>query len=152
MQAQRSERRPDRNETFSGSIEFTIPVDLAAWQNRRTTQAEAMSAASVLIKYAATEALAGRDPIACPVHLTILAFFLPPGAAKFRRGDLCHTGRPDTDSVAAVIMSALDGIAWKQRGQVAELFVMKRYGPRPGIAVVIEPADDLMTMATIGEA
>lgn len=47
-------------------------------------------------------------------------------------------GKPDCDNIAKAVLDALNGLAYKDDAQVAELVVKKRYGEKAHVAVRIE--------------
>lgn len=47
-------------------------------------------------------------------------------------------GKPDCDNIAKAVLDALNGRAYKDDAQVAELIVKKRYGDKAHVAVRIE--------------
>ena len=62
-----------------------------------------------------------------PVAVQITAFFaIPKSWSKAKRAaTVWHTGKPDADNIAKVTADALNGIAWTDDGQVADLRVTK---------------------------
>ena len=68
-----------------------------------------------------------------PVLLDVIAYCpIPQSKPKkwkeqAEKGLIEKTSRPDADNYAKIAMDALNGIAWKDDGQVVELYVRKRY-------------------------
>lgn len=58
--------------------------------------------------------------------------------AKMLSGELKPTKKPDVDNIVKVICDALNGIAYKDDTQVAELEVKKVYGELERVVVEIE--------------
>lgn len=75
------------------------------------------------------------------VSVTIIAYYgIPKSASKSARkamlmGDRIPTKKPDADNVAKIIMDGLNGIAYDDDKQVAELRVIKGYSGSPGVLV-----------------
>ena len=81
-----------------------------------------------------------------PVSLTVDCLFEPPRSwSKKRRqeaieGACNHIGKPDADNVAKLVGDALNGIAYKDDSQVAELIVRKAYDAENRIEIKISPS------------
>lgn len=52
--------------------------------------------------------------------------------------DLLPTKKPDSDNIAKVVADALNGIAYDDDAQIADLTVIKRYTENPCVKVTIE--------------
>jgi Holliday junction resolvase RusA-like endonuclease len=91
----------------------------------------------------ASQAMAGRPPVAEPVELSVVADFpIPASWAKKRRQDaaegrLAHGHRPDADNVSKAVLDGLAGIVLTDDALVATLYVEKRYAETPGVHVVV---------------
>ena len=96
-----------------------------------------------LIALAAQDAMAERPLIEGPVYLHVTAVFpIPPSWTKKRKASLSgsawHTGKPDGDNIAKAVGDGLNGIAFKDDSQVALCKVLKVYGDKPGLDVIVE--------------
>lgn len=74
-----------------------------------------------------------------PLSVKIIAYFpIPKSLNKSKkeaaaRGDLCPTVRPDVDNIAKCVLDALNGIAYGDDKQIAELHIKKIFtdnGPK----------------------
>jgi Holliday junction resolvase RusA-like endonuclease len=99
-----------------------------------------------LVSDAAAQAHPG-PPLDGPLRLEV-EFILPrPKNHTGKRGlkdwaPTHHTSAPDATKLLRSTEDALKGIAWRDDAQVAEQFVSKRYGDRPGAAVRIVCLED----------
>lgn len=79
-----------------------------------------------------------------PIKALIIAEFEPPKSiSKKKRLELIeevinYTKKPDIDNIAKIILDGLNGVAYKDDNQVAELRVYKRYGYENKIVVKLE--------------
>lgn len=82
-----------------------------------------------------------REPLAGPVRLEVLAVFAPPASWSKRKTAAMlgkpHVQRPDLDNIYKSVCDGLNGIAYADDGQVAEVAAVKRWGPRAHIVVTI---------------
>lgn len=96
-----------------------------------------------LVKLAATAAMAGREPSAAPIQLTIfLAMQIPASWSNKRRdgalsGVICATKKPDADNVLKGIKDGCNGIVWRDDAQVVQITLRKDYGPIPFARVTV---------------
>lgn len=90
-----------------------------------------------LVKLAATMAMAGLQPTASPVALSItLNLQIPASWSKKRRaaavaGTICATKKPDADNVLKGIKDGCNGIVWADDAQVVRIVLDKRYSETP---------------------
>lgn len=85
-----------------------------------------------------------HEPFTGPVRVTIVAVFGIPiswpkalrEAAELRK--VLHVGRPDGDNVQKLALDSLNGAAWVDDGQAAEMLVRKRYGSPERTEITIE--------------
>ena len=77
-----------------------------------------------------------------PFRATIKAIYRPPkNTSKKRLSELIgkpYTKKPDSDNIAKAILDSLNGLAYKDDNQVADLFVTKEYGEENKIIVILE--------------
>lgn len=68
-----------------------------------------------------------------PVGVEVTAYFQVPKSYTKRRKALCRENlelplkKPDGDNILKIVCDALNGLAWKDDTQVAEMTVRKRY-------------------------
>lgn len=74
-----------------------------------------------------------------PLAVHILAVMsIPRNTGKKARESLFwHGKRPDADNLAKTVLDALNGVAYKDDGQVARLEVAKTYGDKPRTEIEI---------------
>lgn len=96
-----------------------------------------------LVKIAATEAMAGREPSAAPIGLAInLHMQIPASWSNKRRasaagGQICATKKPDADNILKAIKDGCNGIAWRDDAQVVCITLTKCYSETPHAKVMI---------------
>lgn len=76
-----------------------------------------------------------------PIFLTIRAFF-PMSIAAAKRGDSHHTKRPDLDNIIKIVGDALNGIAWRDDGQIVGVLAEKSYSEYPRLEIEWGIADE----------
>jgi Holliday junction resolvase RusA-like endonuclease len=82
-----------------------------------------------------------------PLRVTIRAFLeIPKSTSKKKKqqmldNEILPMVKPDTDNIAKSILDSLNGIAYKDDKQVAELIVYKFYNDTPYVNVTIEEID-----------
>lgn len=89
---------------------------------------------------------APREPFDGPVRMMIVAVYAVPKSWPKRLQELIasgqtvyHTSKPDTDNLTKFVGDALNGIAYQDDCQVAELVVRKRYGSPARTDITITP-------------
>jgi len=91
------------------------------------------------------------EPLLGPVQV-IAVFFFPRPKGHYGTGrnatvlrpsaPMFPDGRPDLDKLARAVLDGLtQGGAFKDDSQVCELLTRKKYGPRPGCVLVVEPLE-----------
>lgn len=92
---------------------------------------------------AARDAEGASEPFSGPIRLTLCVTIACPKSWSQRRQTQAHgaaiaaTKRPDLDNYVKAIKDGLNGIVWQDDSQVVELVARKRYGPEPGVRVMI---------------
>ncbi len=134
-------------------ITFTVPgVPVAKGRPRISTRGGFARAYTPLktvmyeslIALAGQDAMEGRAPIEGPVYLHVTATFpIPVSWSKRRKAEVAsgaawHTGKPDGDNIAKSVGDGLNGIVFKDDSQVALCKVLKLYGDKPGLDVMVE--------------
>ncbi len=80
--------------------------------------------------------LSGMQMIATgPVKVTAEFFFK---TAEKRKHETAKSSRPDVDNLGKTVLDALNGVAFKDDGQVSEFNCSKRYAEQDSIRLVIE--------------
>ena len=95
------------------------------------------------IKLFAAQAIAGAEPLAGPVELSIRATYLVPASwpAKRRAKAAWKISKPDADNLGKIVADSLNSLAYADDAQIASLIVQKRYGPIAGLTVSVSPLD-----------
>lgn len=94
------------------------------------------------LRYAATQAMAGRRPIEGPVQIIMMIRFPVPQSwskkarARALAGEMLPTVKPDADN-SLKLTDALNEICWRDDKQVVDARVIKRYSDRPGMTIEI---------------
>lgn len=98
-----------------------------------------------LVRYAAQQAMAGRELLQGPVevHLSI-RMAVPASWSKKRQamalaGQIVPTTKPDADNCIKAILDACNGVVWRDDVQCADGIWRKRYHAVPGVVVRIRP-------------
>lgn len=71
-----------------------------------------------------------------PVRVTVTFRFCQ---GTKRQRNRWHTSRPDVDNVVKALCDALNGIAWTDDAQVAEIRASKEWAPRANTSATVEP-------------
>lgn len=75
------------------------------------------------------------------LRMDVIAYYsIPKSTSKKKRqqmidGEILHTKRGDIDNVIKLIADALNGIAYKDDGQIAEVYAKKMYSDNPRVEV-----------------
>lgn len=77
-----------------------------------------------------------------PFKAKIIAVFKPTKSLSQKKKEELlyseYTKKPDADNIAKIILDSLNGLAYKDDNQVAELLVLKQYGDLNRIIVELE--------------
>ena len=77
-----------------------------------------------------------------PFKAKIIAVFEPTKSLSQKKKEELlyseYTKKPDADNIAKIILDSLNGLAYKDDNQVAELLVLKQYGDLNRIIVELE--------------
>lgn len=131
-------------------FEFTIPGKPCGKGRPRFTKSghtftpEKTANYETLVKLAFKQAYPDAEPIAAKTAVVakITAYFpIPQSASKKQRGKMAGglvlpTTKPDTDNIAKIVLDALNGIAYHDDAQIAQLTVLKRYSDEPKVTVM----------------
>lgn len=100
-----------------------------------------------LVKLAAAEAMAGREPSAAPLALSVsLVLQVPASWSNKRRGlalagAIRATKKPDADNVLKGIKDGCNGIVWRDDAQVVAVTLFKDYGAVPQARVSVHEVE-----------
>ena len=133
-------------------IEFTMRGVPVPWARARVSHEDGMTQMFTpkgmrgykeAVGWAARTALRERGPFEGPVEM-YLVFYLPvPKSWPLRRQDAALDGeerpavRPDLDNYVKTIADALNGVVYKDDGQIVVLRAEKKYGGPPCVWVRI---------------
>lgn len=98
-----------------------------------------------MIRTAAMDAMAGRDPISVPVEIELRAVFaVPPSWSQKKRaaaitGEIRPAKKPDIDNVIKAWTDAMNGVVFADDCQIVKGTFSKVYGPAPLVAVTVKP-------------
>lgn len=99
------------------------------------------------LRWEAKSAMKGRAILTGPLKVRVYAEYgIPESWPKWKRtvamaGALYHTGAKDLDNTAK-LMDALNGVVWKDDGQVACITAWKKYGPDPHVSFIVSELPD----------
>lgn len=94
-------------------------------------------------KLFAMEKMAGREPLACPVRLSLIITHAVPDSWPLWKQNLALAGeieptvKPDADNVEKAVKDALNGVAWLDDCQVVSCTKEKLYGQHPGVRILV---------------
>lgn len=100
-----------------------------------------------MVKLAAGVAMAGRAPLAGPVHLSIdLVLQVPASWSNKKRalalaGEVRATKKPDLDNFCKLLGDGLNGVCWIDDSQVVQITMRKDYGEVPCAVVNVREID-----------
>lgn len=83
-------------------------------------------------------------PEGVPLKMEVMAVFgIPKSASKKKAAEMLDgrinpTKKPDADNIAKIVADALNGIAFRDDAQIAEIHIWKVYGKQPRITVNLE--------------
>ena len=84
-----------------------------------------------------------------PLRAIIRAFFpIPKSASKKKREQMrdlriLHTKKPDADNIIKAVLDALNGVAYYDDSQVAEVIISKAYAEQPKVMIELCEVGDL---------
>lgn len=82
-----------------------------------------------------------------PLRAVIRAFFpIPKSTSKKKREQMrdlriLHTKRPDVDNIVKAVLDALNGVAYYDDSQVAEVLISKAYAEVPKVMIELYEVD-----------
>lgn len=132
------------------TIEFTVPgVPVAKARARVTKTGHAYTPAKtkdyeVLVAMSCKTAMAEKRQVTLtgPVRLSVTAYMPIPRSLPVKRQAAMqgrsHVFRPDASNVLKSIEDGINGIAYADDKQIAELYARKVYGREPAVLVRVE--------------
>lgn len=88
--------------------------------------------------------LAGLGRLSGPLSLRVVAEYAPPKSwSKRQREGICGTpfhGKPDADNALKLICDALNGVAYDDDRQLAEVAIRRVYAPADAVTIEIREA------------
>lgn len=96
-----------------------------------------------LVKMAAAEAMAGREPSANPIAMIVeLSMQIPASWSAKRRalaaeGIIRATKKPDADNILKGIKDGCNGIVWRDDAQVVYIVISKDYSETPCARITV---------------
>jgi Holliday junction resolvase RusA-like endonuclease len=97
------------------------------------------------LRYAASEAMAGRPPLEGSLSVRVTAYYPIPKSWSKKNREAAHSGatrpntKPDVDNLLKNL-DALNEIVFRDDSQIVEAFVSKHYSGRPCLQISIERA------------
>jgi Holliday junction resolvase RusA-like endonuclease len=127
-------------------ITFEIPGDAVPFARagangkRRFTPAKQANYMSV-VKLFAAQAMAGRKPFDGAIRVVIEAEYLPPASWSKKKQDAAEwkTSKPDADNLYKLVADSLNGVAFVDDAQVADVRISKTYASVSRLVVIVEP-------------
>jgi Holliday junction resolvase RusA-like endonuclease len=111
-------------------VQMYTPADVRKWQND--------------FRHEAREQMAGRNPLEGALRVRIdIALPLPKSMSRKNAllalaGHIRPVTRPDCDNYCKAVSDCLNGVAWLDDAQIAELMVTKSYRQKPAVVVRVE--------------
>lgn len=100
-----------------------------------------------LVRMAAAEAMAGANPSARPIALSLSLWLqIPASWSQTKRkkaafGAVLPTKKPDADNILKGIKDGCNGIVWRDDAQVVRITLEKRYSEQPRATVSVSELD-----------
>ena len=95
------------------------------------------------IAKSAKEAMEGMEPLESPIKLNLMFIMPIPVSYSKKRKEAClnkseqHLKLPDIDNMVKAVCDAMNGIVYKDDGQVVTLIAHKAYGLSPHVFIKI---------------
>lgn len=124
-------------------LKFTVPgTPVAKARPRVTRSGHTYTPAKTveqerLIQYAFRREHAEPTESPLEVHIRAVMPYPKSMSKKARKAAVWHTRRPDADNLAKTVLDALNGLAYKDDGQVSRLVIEKVYGQEPRTEIEI---------------
>lgn len=98
-----------------------------------------------LVALAGQDVMAGRELLEGPLFVEVIATFgirkswSKRDKERAASGIMPHVGRPDLDNIVKAAGDGLNGVVWRDDSQIVRLACSKRYGPVPGLSIMVKP-------------
>ncbi|QOJ19500.1 MAG: RusA family crossover junction endodeoxyribonuclease [Gammaproteobacteria bacterium] len=102
-----------------------------------------------LVAHSAHFAMSGREMITGAVSVELdIRLEIPPSWSKKKQllaitGKLAATKKSDIDNITKSIFDGMNGVVWRDDGQVVESTQKKRYAETPGVVVIVRELVEL---------
>lgn len=135
------------------SIEFIVPGALPGWQRagqngkRHYTQSQTRTAKTEVAAWC-RQAMAGRPMLTGALALDVVVYRAVPASWSPKRqreamaGTILPTTKPDCDNHGKLVADALNGVAYHDDAQIADLRVCKRYAETALVRVTVRQIND----------
>jgi len=100
-----------------------------------------------LVAHAAAFAMVGKDLIQGAVSVDLdIRLQIPESWSNKKKiaaanGEIAATKRSDIDNITKGIFDGMNGVVWRDDGQVVESTQRKRYAETPGVVVIVRELD-----------
>jgi len=100
-----------------------------------------------LVAHSASVAMAGKDLIQGAVSVELdIRLQIPESWSNKKKmaaanGEIAATKRSDIDNITKGIFDGMNGVVWRDDGQVVEAIQRKRYSQTPGVVVIVRELD-----------
>ena len=98
-----------------------------------------------VLRYAAGQAMQGRDPFDQALSVAVVAYLpIPASFSRKKReaaleGVLLPTKRPDGDNYLKAALDGCNGVVWRDDSIIVDMTVQKRYATKPQLIIQVEP-------------
>ena len=102
-----------------------------------------------IAKSLAMDAMDGRDPLACPLRVSIIiTHAIPDSWPAWKReaalgGRVEPTVKPDASNIIKAAEDALNGVVWADDCQIVSMTNERLYGVVPGVRILVSARDTL---------
>ena len=135
------------------AVEFTVPMKPIGKGRPRVVRVNGRSITYTPVTTARAEGniklfawIAGIKSLDGPVVMEVICSFRPPSSMSKKKraaaltGEILPTKRPDIDNICKLCADALNGIGYQDDAQIVDLRIIKKYGERDELKIVLKPA------------
>ena len=129
-----------------GGIQFEIPGDAvpfarAGAHGKRRFTPKRQSDYMAVVKLFASQAMAGRKPLEGPLRMIVEAEYVPPASWSKKKVATADwkTSKPDADNLYKLVADSLNGVAFVDDAQIADVRITKTYAAVSRLVVIVEP-------------
>jgi Holliday junction resolvase RusA-like endonuclease len=90
------------------------------------------------LPYRPKEIITGAIGLSIVVYKVIPKSFSKKKAVSAEAGEIMPITRPDFDNYAKLVCDSLNGVFWKDDGQITDCAIHKRYSKTPRIEIVVD--------------